>query len=69
MTFLRIDTHRELHVNHGMVPSAPQILTFHLSCRIPWNRPRLARNKAVGLGVEVQVTQHQGSDSDKWLLH
>jgi hypothetical protein len=26
-------------------------------------------NEALDLGVEVQVTQHAGSDSDRWLLH
>jgi len=26
-------------------------------------------NKDVGLGVDVQVTQHAGGDSDRWLLH
>ena len=26
-------------------------------------------NETLDLGVEVQVTQHVGSDSDKWLLH
>jgi hypothetical protein len=26
-------------------------------------------NEAIDLGVEVQVTQHTGGDSDKWLLH
>ena len=26
-------------------------------------------NRTIGLGVEVQVTKHAGSDSDKWLLH
>ena len=26
-------------------------------------------NETLDLGVEVQVTQHAGSDSDKWLLH
>lgn len=26
-------------------------------------------NRTIGLGVEVQVTKHSGSDSDKWLLH
>jgi hypothetical protein len=26
-------------------------------------------NRSIGLGVEVQVTQHSGDDSDRWLLH
>lgn len=26
-------------------------------------------NRTIGLGVEVQITQHAGSESDKWLLH
>jgi hypothetical protein len=26
-------------------------------------------NSTVGMGVSVQVTQHSGSDSDKWLAH
>jgi hypothetical protein len=27
------------------------------------------QSKELGLGIEVQVTKHAGTDSDKWLLH
>ena len=27
------------------------------------------QSKAIGIGIVVQVTQHAGSDSDRWLLH
>ncbi|MDA8098055.1 MAG: hypothetical protein M0042_00350 [Nitrospiraceae bacterium] len=27
------------------------------------------QNSEIGMGMEVQVTQHSGSDSDKWLAH
>ena len=27
------------------------------------------QSKSLGMGMEVQVTQHTGGDSDRWLLH
>jgi hypothetical protein len=60
-----VDTAHRIRGNSGILIMAGHFFMDHIDTTYKTGY----YNFSIRLGVEVQVTQHVGSDSDKWLLH